>query len=426
MATSKEIEERLSYRGMSEEAKAGLLNWNSKHDAQVKQGWQQFERTLKLKLDAGEKPCSYVWDPTDSKNVARVPQCQLIRPDDLLEGPNAVVKLADYHEQCRVRTTSIKADNDYNKALRADCSKVMSVVQSLFVGTCRAASVLAGAIKIGKSSRVNVYRMKRAIEKSFKPNSTVDVMRLRDELTNLTDSKMSYDEWEFKYKDLQEKLYALGALPDIQEMNQIIIKNIGNPGLRDLRNQLALDSAKHYDDEQDRVYTYHEFCDQAMTLSSMDVELNNWGKSSTETALAVTAKAERFQGCWRCSGDHQVRECEATVCLKCNKTLAKGERHDAKTCTSGGPPSKRSFSKGGDKGGNGGKSKGYSGKASSGGGSGDNKNGPKPSGGALPNPTDFKTRNLKAYSAAIDKVIKERAVTGTKKRKVEWEPEEEG
>jgi hypothetical protein len=139
-----------------------------------------------------------------------------------------------------------------------------------------------------------------------------------------------------------------------------------------------------------------------------------------------------FAGCYRCGGNHQVHECEQKVCTKCNAKIysdaGKKLRHEARYCTGGGTPGgnsgKNRFSKGGDKGGGdtskpkgswGGKTKepGVKGTKSSGGAS-----------ESLPDPTNMKTKHLKAFMAKADAVLLTRDGGGSKKRKItrdEWE-----
>jgi hypothetical protein len=170
-----------------------------------------------------------------------------------------------------------------------------------------------------------------------------------------------------------------------------------------------------------------------MSLASQDSKIDDFMVSGGEKALYAGegAKKDYVKFCWRCAGDHLVHGCVGKVCHKCGAKLVdeagKLLRHEARNCsTSGGTP-EPVFSKGGDKGGEKGKG-GKKGKSSWGGAK-------KSSGGgarsSLPDPSTFKSKQLKAYMSKCSSIVKERdaaLAVGSKRKKTadDWDDGEQG
>jgi hypothetical protein len=266
-----------------------------------------------------------------------------------------------------------------------------------------------------------------AVEKAFKPNTTVDVLKFREELSNLGDKNMSYHEWDYKFGVIVEKLAKLKALPSVSELDQIVIKNISNTHLEGPRQKLMEDTVKLYASDADRRFTYVHFREVALSLASQDQRIDNYCVSGKETVLYAGDSNKKVykKECWRCGGDHMVHGCVNKTCTKCNANLvdASGKllRHEARTCSSGGGPPPNVNSKGGEKGDKGGKK----GKGSGG--------GAKKSSGAasdsLPDPSLYKSKQLKAFMSKASVIVKERDHAVGSKRKKEaddWAADDEG
>jgi hypothetical protein len=277
---------------------------------------------------------------------------------------------------------------------------------------------------------VNFYNVLRVMAKAFEPNTTVDALKYRSELANLVDKDMTYHEWDWKFGELLLKLEKLHSLPTMSELDQMIIKNVKNPKLEHCVHDLMVDTVKIYADDEDRIYTHVTFREVAMSLASQDSSIDDWMVSGGEKAYYAGegSKKEYVKYCWRCAGDHLVHGCVGKVCHKCGLKLVdaagKPIRHEARTCTTGGGTPEKTFSKGGDRGGEGGKK----GKNSGGGAKW------KPPGGgakeSLPDPSNFKSKQLRAYMAKCSSLVKERdtAAVGSKRKKGtdEWADGEEG
>jgi hypothetical protein len=337
-------------------------------------------------------------------------------------------RVMDWQYQAGEREAARKVALEFNKKLKEVYAKGMAVLQNGFEGSCNAATVLTNAIVTTDSARANFYAMMDAMVEAFEPNTTVDAMKWRVAIGELTDVGMSHHEWEAKFQGYLAKLTKLKAMPTILELNQIVIKNVKNPAFAMLKTNLMLDTAKAYDDDEDRMYTYHEFRANALTLSGQDTAIDDWGTKGNQTAMysSDSTKQGAFVGCYRCGGDHQVHTCVAKTCTKCHAKIVDDTgdkvRHEARYCTSGGAPPGKRFSKGGDKDKDKGKAKGSWG--------GKSKESSKSSSGgateSLPDPTNFKSKQLKAYLSKITSVIEERAGTAKSSKKMsrdEWEAE---
>jgi hypothetical protein len=274
----------------------------------------------------------------------------------------------------------------------------------------------------------NFYASMAALEKAFKPNTTVDALKYREQISTLPDKGMKHSGFHAKWWSIYGKLYKLKSCPTMAECNQIMVKNVMNPYFAPLKAKLIVDSAKDYADDYDRLYTYMDFLDEALVIAQTIELAENWGVSG-ETAMVAVSGSDGgvFTGCYRCAGPHQVHSCGAKVCTKCGAKIlddsGKRIRHEARYCTSGGNPGgnagRNRFSKGGDKGGNeGGKEKSsWAGKKQD-----TSAKGSKPSGGVseiLPDPTGMKSKHLKAYVAKANAVMQSRESGGGSKRKFE-------
>jgi 5-methylcytosine-specific restriction endonuclease McrA len=153
-----------------------LLNWNSKADSAKEEAYALFERSLVLKLDAGEYPCGFILDQEDYRCKERTVKKKLPRVQGLLYGKNSEAKVADWTYRSQVREAHRKSARDANKKLAAQYVKGMAALQCLFQGDCIAASVLTNAVDHSLNSASNFYRQLAALEKAYKPNTTVDAL----------------------------------------------------------------------------------------------------------------------------------------------------------------------------------------------------------------------------------------------------------
>ena len=405
-----------------------LLCWNSKAESSLGNAYALMERNLKLKLDAGEWPCSFILERTDARCFRKKVKKVLVIPEDISEGANAVANVALFNHMSEERTRIRKSQIDWNKRRIAMYVKATAVFMSLFDGDCIAAQVMTNAIDPEKDEAENFYGVLAALASAFKPNTTTDALKYREQLSACVDKGMKHSGWHAKWNMIFAQLFRLKAMPSMAELNQIMIKVVQNPSFASCKSKLIVDSAKVYAHDDDRKYTYMDFMEEALTISQTIEIAENWGIQG-EMAMSAVGGAEGgvFTGCYRCAGAHQVRACGAKVCTKCGvKILGEdGKRihHEARYCTGGGPPagnaSKSRFSKGGDKGGDGGKTKGsWDGKKNS---SKDSKS----SGGAsesssLPDPSLLRSKTIKAFTAKANQVLKSRD-GGTKRKYEEFE-----
>jgi pterin-4a-carbinolamine dehydratase len=338
-----------------------LLCWNSKADSAKDDAYALFERSLLLKLDAGEWPSGYLLDPLDHRCKRRILQNVLVRPLGLTTGDNAQAKVSAHNARVETRNASRKSARDFNKRLTAKYVSGLAILNGMFQGNCIAASVLTDAVDSKKREAWNFYSALAALEKAFKPNTTVDALKFREQISELSDKGMKHSEWHSKWHQIYAKLYKLNARPSMAECNQIIIKNVKNPAFASLKSKLIIDAAKDYPGgDHDRMYTYMDFRDEALVIAQSSEDVDNWGLKG-ETAMVATdgSGGGAFTGCFRCGGEHAVRACEAKVCTKCGVKICnddgKRTHHEARNCTSGGTPGgnagRNRFSKGGDKGG---------------------------------------------------------------------------
>jgi hypothetical protein len=412
----------------SNQTTSQLLCWNSKAESSIGNAYALMERSLKLKLDAGEWPCSYILDRTDDRCQKMKVLKLLVIPTGIEVGDHAEAKVAMFKLQSEERTRVRKLAFDWNKRRIALHVKATAVAMSLFDGDCIAASVMTNAINPDKDEVENFYGVLAALEKAFKPNTTTDALKYREQLSACVDKGMKHSGWHAKWNMIYAQLFRLKAMPSMAELNQIMIRVVQNPSFASSKSKLIVDSAKTYAHDDDRVYTYMDFMEEALTISQTLELAENWGIQG-ESAMAVAGGVEGgvFTGCYRCAGPHQVRACGSKVCTKCGAKIlgedGKRIRHEARYCTGGGPPagnaSQSKFSKGGDKGGDGGKPKGsWEGKKNS-------SKGSKSPGGAsesssLPDPSLLKSKTLKAFTAKASQVLKSRD-GGTKRKYEEFE-----
>jgi hypothetical protein len=348
-----------------------------------------------------------------------------------MTGEYAQAKVMDFNARKESRFAARKAARDHNKRLAAKYVSALAVLNGMFQGDCIAASVLTDSVDVGLTEAGNFYGALEALEKAFKPNTTTDAMRYREELMTLTDKNMRHTQWHAKWHQIYANLYKLNARPSMAECNQIILKNVKNPAFAALRSKLVVDAAKDYPDDYDRMYTYMDFRDDALVTAQQSEEVDTWGLKGETAMVAMDGSGGgKFTGCFRCGKDHRVNACESPVCSKCGARIVgdDGKRiyHEARTCTKGGDPNGKSkFSKGGEKG----NRDGAKPKSSWGGKTKDSSaQGSKSSGGggeSLPDPTSMKSKHIKAFMAKAGDVLDSRDEGGgSKKRKAmthaEW------
>jgi hypothetical protein len=234
---------------------------------------------------------------------------------------------------------------------------------------------------------------------------------------------MKHTEWEAQFSRVIGQLKTLGHVPPLQEVDQIVVKNVLNPHLTALKTRLVLEIARDLPDAS-RTYSHTEFRVEAMTLAQTIEAVDLWGVSQGDVkALYGEASgggkrgfsgaqgggdkaAKRSSGgitCYRCGGpNHSAKDCEASNCALCGTKLVTGVRHNAQSCSTGASAGTKStgakvFAKGG-----GGKAKKP---LASGGGKGAKTTSRAP----LPDARTYSNKELAAFSAHIAETLADRA-----------------
>lgn len=344
---------------MSKPSKEGLIKWSTKADAEVADGWAQFERKLHIKLQEDSRShCILGTDP--QYKVKKVPVKIAIEDIETLSN-DAFNKRKFQFDQREKERNKIIADN---KNVLSDYENALADVSSLFEGGSNPAQVIKRAIaSVADKSWIKKYRaVMSALETEYKPSGVVDAMKLRKELSELKDSGKSFTDWHAQFQRLKTELEMLDEWPTVKEVDQLVILNVRNPGLMIQRNQLILDTNVVYEAGESRKFNYASFIREAAIICSTDTEVDNWGCSAKanwagkvdKTKKRDSEGAIKRSGCWRCGGPHSKRECTSVKCTNCGVSLVNSDgealAHDVSICKkaekSGGGG--KSFSKGGD------------------------------------------------------------------------------
>jgi hypothetical protein len=146
-----------------------LLLWMSKVDAAKDNAYSLFERSLKLKLDAGEWPSGYLLDRKDERCKRKKVPKLLLRPLGLLTGEYAQAKVMDHNARQEARVAARKAARDHNKRLEAKYVSALATLNGMFQGDCIAASVLTDSVDLKLNEAGNFYGALDALEKRLSP-----------------------------------------------------------------------------------------------------------------------------------------------------------------------------------------------------------------------------------------------------------------
>jgi hypothetical protein len=405
--------------------KGEKYGWSSKEDSSKNDAWAQFERSFKIKLTEQTRSLGHVLDPTafESKIQKVAPKMEIPDETDF----QSIADIEMFKLRREEFNTERKAAKDHNKNVKAAYEKAYSLLQDMFEGKSNAAACITGAVLATDTHKERFYKALEALKTTFEPSGMADAMALRLELTNLVDTGRTHADWEAQFQRISNQLYMLGKLPEVEEMDQIVMNNISNPHLELCMTKLMLDITEE-DSLRVREYTHVEFRKDASRLAKAKTSINDWG--TTVRKVLYTARGGARNGaetqretlltCWKCGGNHLKRDCTANECTKCHFKLydvdGNSVGHNALNCLKTPGGAKGYFSKGGD-------SKGKVRSAAP-----VDKN--KPQRVPLPDPQNYSARTLRTYVARANAIIAKRheeAALPSKKRKAmkDWEAEDE-
>ena len=238
---------------------------------------------------------------------------------------------ADY-DKCRIEATTA------NKKLNQDFLKAISIIESFFEPTSNVMTDIS-SISTHASAELNFTAIIDMLKSIYKPDKTVDAMKLIEELRSLND--MDGNGFSIYYSNFQrivKDLRSMNKCPNDNEIRELINVQVKNPNIQNIISRYISSTASKPIPPAVQITWSECLLDCHITIANRPhLDFISQSKSSTSNDhLAFSTKSTHSNNnkCNKCgNNNHTIKDCYAKTCSICRASLSSDIFHDSRLCS---------------------------------------------------------------------------------------------